>query len=208
MPKKLPGFTTGEVQGQIGLTANTLGTYISEFREYFTDGVTRRTRGKRWTRKDINNVLVIRMMKSRHQKHQAIADELATGRTFEEVSPTLNAAVMLDVSMRNLQQIAKYTQEVKEMTRTAAWNSREYTTLIKWIEKNFKFFQRAIKKHQFQITLIEFYLKNPLRRYPINKIYLPIYNAIMKVIDNWLYVSDDEMRTVGAILRDLGEDDK
>lgn len=192
MPK-LPGLTTGEVRGQLGLSEATLMRYVKEFRDHFSDQVGKRRLGKRWNVHDINNLLVIRSMKVRHEKHEAIVEALASGKTFEDVSPTLSAAMMLDVSMRNLQQIIKYADQIRAMTQTAKWNEEEYTWIVKTVKAQWKSYDKRLIKLEHDIALIKFYLHNPTRRYPTSSKWKPIINELMQAVREKLYISDNDM---------------
>lgn len=205
MPKKLPGLTTGEVRGQLGISESALMRYVKEFRENFSDPVAKKRLGRRWTSRDINTLLVIRSMKLKRAKREEIVRALSNGITFEQESPAVSTAMMIEISIRNLQQMEKLAAEVRTLAMAAKWNDKDYINIVKFMKDRFKWYDRAIRKLSFQITLIEFYLKNPLRRYPVAKRFHPVMDKIYKVLDNWLHVEDEEMQYVGAMMRDLDD---
>lgn len=198
MPKKLPGLTTGEIRGQTGIHENTLLRYVKEFPEHFSDEVSKRRMGRRWSVHDINNVLVIRLMKSRHRKHDDIGQALASGTVFAEASPTLNAAMMLDVSARNLQEIIKYRNEIKELTAHARWKDQQYTYIHTLLDRKFAYYDMVIAKVKKDIMTVMFYLKNPLRRYTINNRWQPIIDDIREFIGIKTFVSDKELKAANG----------
>ena len=115
----------------------------------------------------------------------------------------ISAALVLETTTRNLQLIERYVDQVKVMTRQARWSDEDYQNIVKGVNRKLKEYDREFIRLRFQITLIEFFLKNPLRRYPVNRKFRTVFDAIRRFLDNWLYVSDEEMQHVGAMMRDL-----
>lgn len=65
-------FTAGQTSGITQLPAQTIRRYVSDFSEYFSEGAKIPTKGRRYTKQDIKNLLLIRNLKSSHTKNEKI----------------------------------------------------------------------------------------------------------------------------------------
>lgn len=142
-------YSTGQVSGLLGIPPVTLQRYIREFKEYFSETARQPDRGRRYTSADLNHLVRIRQMHTKHSGHDQIAQALADNQIAPEDLTVDNIFTVLEIANTALASTDKNAAKVEALTRQAAWKGPEYINLLAEMRK-------AIRELRYEQEILRF----------------------------------------------------
>ena len=131
----LEAWTTGQTSGITHIPPQTLRRYVKDFQSYFSETARQPNKGRRFTRQDIDNLLLIRHLYNDNCSSEKITAALA-GEWTPEAKPQYDNQDALTL-FANVQE---HASEIKAL-------KREFERLVSASEHTFHRFNKVIESH-------------------------------------------------------------
>lgn len=114
-------YTAGQVSGITGIHPASIRRYVQDYREFFTEGAQRPSKGRRYSQEDVKRLLLIRHLNQEHRPKETIQAALkgvwapAAQRTYD----TFDALALVDTAKGQMTSAANYAREARQAAQQA-----------------------------------------------------------------------------------------
>lgn len=114
-------LSSGQVSGLLGLNPQTVRNYIRQFNEFFSDPARISSPGRRFSREDINRLLLIRHLYHDGKKADEIRAALHGDWTPPEVDHynNMDALALLEAARKESEQAKQHNNQARQWARQA-----------------------------------------------------------------------------------------
>jgi DNA-binding transcriptional MerR regulator len=153
-------MSTSQIAGLLGIPNITLQKYIREFGDYFSETARQHNRGRRYNAGDINNLLLIRQMKTTHAGHEAITRALATNTTPEGL-PVPDIFSVLAVAS-HAESVTDYNvKKVERLVERAEWKGKQYIEFYGEMRAAIRELRYEQQQLKFEMLRLKFIFQHP-----------------------------------------------
>jgi DNA-binding transcriptional MerR regulator len=153
-------MSTSQIAGLLGIPNHTLQKYVNEFGECFSESARKHNRGRRYNAGDINNLLLIRQMKTTHAGHEAIARALADNTTPDGL-PVPDVYSVLTVANNSLVISEHNVRRVEKLTEQAEWKGRQYIEFYGEMRAAIREIRYEQQQLKFEMLRLKFIFQHP-----------------------------------------------